>query len=67
MQEEVDASGYDAGAVRDYEKQLPFDSTEVSNRPIKKKKTKHHGSTFEHQWQLDSNFQNDQVYNVPLN
>ncbi|PWA63092.1 HAS subgroup [Artemisia annua] len=50
----------EAESVRDYEKQLPFDSTEVSNRPRKKKKTKHPGSTFEHQWQLDSNFQNDQ-------
>nr|XP_043619256.1 chromatin modification-related protein EAF1 B-like isoform X2 [Erigeron canadensis] len=43
-------------SVGDYEKQLHFDSMEVSNRPKKKKK----GSTFDHRWQLDSNFQNDQ-------
>ncbi|KAI3829832.1 hypothetical protein L1987_03960 [Smallanthus sonchifolius] len=47
-------------SVGEYEKQLNFDPTEVSNRPKKKKKIKHPGSMFDHQWQLDSNFQNDQ-------
>ncbi|KAI3782887.1 hypothetical protein L2E82_12945 [Cichorium intybus] len=46
----------EAESVGDYEKQLQFDSMEVSNRPKKKKK----GSTFDHRWQLDSSFQNDQ-------
>ncbi|CAH1431916.1 unnamed protein product [Lactuca virosa] len=46
----------EAESVGDYEKQLQFDSMEVSNRPKKKKK----GSTFDHRWQLDSNFQSDQ-------
>ncbi|XP_076921762.1 chromatin modification-related protein EAF1 A-like [Bidens hawaiensis] len=44
----------------EYEKQCNFDPTEVSNRPKKKKKTKHPGSMFGHQWQLDPDFQNDQ-------
>ncbi|KAA8543485.1 hypothetical protein F0562_021020 [Nyssa sinensis] len=47
-------------SVGDFEKQLPFDSAEVSTKPKKKKKAKHLGSTYEHRWQLDSNFQNDQ-------
>ncbi|KAL7587536.1 hypothetical protein Lser_V15G38958 [Lactuca serriola] len=50
----------EAESVGDYEKQLQFDSMEVSNRPKKKKKVKHPGSTFDHRWQLDSNFQSDQ-------
>ncbi|KAK9055647.1 hypothetical protein SSX86_026732 [Deinandra increscens subsp. villosa] len=50
----------EADSAGDYEKQLQFDSMEVSNRPKKKKKAKHHGSAFEHRWQLDSGFQNDQ-------
>ncbi|KAJ9548053.1 LOW QUALITY PROTEIN: hypothetical protein OSB04_020596 [Centaurea solstitialis] len=50
----------EAESVGDYEKQLQFDSMEVSNRPKKKKKAKHPGSTFEHRWPLDSNFQNEQ-------
>ncbi|KAI7735698.1 hypothetical protein M8C21_032258 [Ambrosia artemisiifolia] len=50
----------EAESAGDYEKQLQFDSMEVSNRPKKKKKEKHSGSTFEHRWQLDSSFQNDQ-------
>ncbi|KAI3694379.1 hypothetical protein L1987_77344 [Smallanthus sonchifolius] len=50
----------EAEYIGDYEKQLQFDSMEVSNRPKKKKKEKHHGSTFEHRWQHDSNFPNDQ-------
>ncbi|XP_059660279.1 chromatin modification-related protein EAF1 B-like isoform X2 [Cornus florida] len=44
----------------DFEKQLPFDSAEVSTRPRKKKKAKHLGSTYEQRWQLDPNFQNEQ-------
>ncbi|MFS7902303.1 putative transcription factor MYB-HB-like family [Helianthus anomalus] len=44
----------------EYEKQMNFDPTEVSNRPKKKKKIKHPGSMFDHRWQLDSEFQNDQ-------
>ncbi|KAK1408562.1 hypothetical protein QVD17_40443 [Tagetes erecta] len=50
----------EAESAGDYEKQLQFDSMEVSNRPKKKKKEKHPGSVFENRWQLDSNFQNDQ-------
>ncbi|KAJ0796589.1 putative transcription factor MYB-HB-like family [Helianthus annuus] len=50
----------EAESAGDYEKQFKFDSMEVSNRPKKKKKEKHPGSAFEHRWQLDSNFQNDQ-------
>ncbi|KAL8215078.1 hypothetical protein R6Q57_004527 [Mikania cordata] len=47
-------------SVGEYEKQLNFDLTEVSDRPKKKKKIKHPGSLFDDQWQLDSNFQSDQ-------
>nr|XP_043609211.1 chromatin modification-related protein EAF1 B-like isoform X2 [Erigeron canadensis] len=54
------ANTMEAESVGDYEKQLHFDLTDVSNRPKKKKKAKHPGSMFEHRWQLDSNFQNDQ-------
>ncbi|KAF5930589.1 hypothetical protein HYC85_031462 [Camellia sinensis] len=43
-------------SVGDLEKQLPFDSTEVS-KPKKKKKAKHLGSTYEHRWQFDNNFE----------
>ncbi|KAJ0779613.1 putative transcription factor MYB-HB-like family [Helianthus annuus] len=50
----------EAESAGDYEKQLQFDSMEVSNRPKKKKKDKHSGPTFEHRWQHDSSFQNDQ-------
>ncbi|KAI3742045.1 hypothetical protein L1987_59724 [Smallanthus sonchifolius] len=50
----------EAESAGDYEKQSQFDSMEVSNRPKKKKKEKHHGSAFEHRWQPDSSFQNDQ-------
>ncbi|CAK9168478.1 unnamed protein product [Ilex paraguariensis] len=49
-------------SVGDFEKQLPFDSSEVSTKPKKKKKAKHLGSTYEHRWQLDSNFQHEQLY-----
>ncbi|CAH1417891.1 unnamed protein product [Lactuca virosa] len=48
----------EAESVGDYEKQLHFDMTEVSNRPKKKKKLQ--GSTFDHRWQLGSNFQNNE-------
>ncbi|KAA8550625.1 hypothetical protein F0562_002309 [Nyssa sinensis] len=47
-------------SVGNFERQLPFDSAEVSRKPKKKKKAKHLGSTYEHGWQLDSNFQNEQ-------
>uniref|UniRef100_A0A5B6ZQG6 Chromatin modification-related protein EAF1 B-like n=1 Tax=Davidia involucrata TaxID=16924 RepID=A0A5B6ZQG6_DAVIN len=47
-------------SVGDFEKQLPFDSAEVSTKLKKKKKAKHLGSTYEQRWQLDSNFQNEQ-------
>ncbi|GJT09921.1 chromatin modification-related protein EAF1 B-like protein isoform X1 [Tanacetum coccineum] len=57
---QIPNNNMEAESVGDYEKQLQFDSMEVSNRPKKKKKIKHSGSTFEHRWQLDSNFQNDQ-------
>ncbi|KAK1420606.1 hypothetical protein QVD17_22328 [Tagetes erecta] len=50
----------EAESAGDYEKQLQFDSMEVSNRPKKKKKEKHPGSVFEQRWQHDSNFHNDQ-------
>ncbi|KAI3801144.1 hypothetical protein L1987_29247 [Smallanthus sonchifolius] len=50
----------EAESAGDYEKQSHFDSMEVSNRPKKKKKEKHHGSAFEHRWQFDASFQNDQ-------
>ncbi|XP_071726711.1 chromatin modification-related protein EAF1 B-like isoform X2 [Rutidosis leptorrhynchoides] len=50
----------EAESMGDYEKQLQFDSMEVSNRPKKKKKVKHPGSTFENRWQFDSNFQIEQ-------
>ncbi|KVH94229.1 HAS subgroup, partial [Cynara cardunculus var. scolymus] len=50
----------EAESVGDYEKQLQFDSVEVSDRPRKKKKAKHLGSSFDHRWQPDSQFQNDQ-------
>ncbi|XP_055813029.1 chromatin modification-related protein EAF1 B-like isoform X2 [Solanum dulcamara] len=46
-------------SVGDFEKHLPFDSAEVS-KPKKKKKVKILGSTYEHRWQVDSNFQNEQ-------
>ncbi|GAA0155508.1 chromatin/chromatin-binding, or -regulatory protein [Lithospermum erythrorhizon] len=46
-------------SVRDFGKQLPFDSSEVS-KPRKKKKRKHLGSAYEQRWQVDSNFQSDQ-------
>ncbi|KAK9057433.1 hypothetical protein SSX86_022268 [Deinandra increscens subsp. villosa] len=47
-------------SVGEYEKQLNFDLTEVSNRPKKKKKIRHPGSMFDDRWQLDSTFQNEQ-------
>ncbi|XP_071701548.1 chromatin modification-related protein EAF1 A-like isoform X2 [Rutidosis leptorrhynchoides] len=50
----------EAESMGEYEKQLQFDSMEVSNRPKKRKKEKHPGSTFENRWQLDSNYLNEQ-------
>ncbi|XP_059594012.1 chromatin modification-related protein EAF1 B [Vitis vinifera] len=48
-------------SVVDFEKQLPFDSAEVSTKPKKKKKAKHlQGSTYEQRWQLDSTVHNEQ-------
>ncbi|CBI37340.3 unnamed protein product, partial [Vitis vinifera] len=47
-------------SVVDFEKQLPFDSAEVSTKPKKKKKAKHLGSTYEQRWQLDSTVHNEQ-------
>ncbi|KAL3517807.1 hypothetical protein ACH5RR_020396 [Cinchona calisaya] len=47
-------------SVGDFEKQLPFDSTEISTKNKKKKKPKHLGSAYEHRWPVDSNFQNEQ-------
>ncbi|KAM7496219.1 hypothetical protein LguiA_020633 [Lonicera macranthoides] len=46
-------------SMGNFEKKLPFESAEVSNKP-KKKKAKHLGSTYEQRWQLDSNFHNVQ-------
>ncbi|KAL8191882.1 hypothetical protein R6Q57_028613 [Mikania cordata] len=50
----------EAESTGDYEKQLQLEPVEVSNRPKKKKKERHHGSMLEQRWQLDSSFQNDQ-------
>ncbi|KAI3450859.1 hypothetical protein Pfo_007524 [Paulownia fortunei] len=44
----------------DFEKQLPFDSAEVSTKPKKKKKAKHLNAAYEQRWQVDSSFQNEQ-------
>ncbi|XP_073272845.1 chromatin modification-related protein EAF1 B-like isoform X1 [Primulina huaijiensis] len=45
----------------EFEKNLAFDSAEVSTKPKKKKKkVKHPTSAFEQRWQIDSNFHNDQ-------
>ncbi|KZV58098.1 hypothetical protein F511_37534 [Dorcoceras hygrometricum] len=44
----------------EYEKNLVFDSEEVSPKPMKKKKVKHPTSAFERRWQIDSNIHNDQ-------
>ncbi|CAI9107429.1 OLC1v1006779C1 [Oldenlandia corymbosa var. corymbosa] len=47
-------------SMGDFEKQLPFDSVEISTKNKKKKKPKHLGSGYEHGWQVDTNFQRDQ-------
>ncbi|KAG8387286.1 hypothetical protein BUALT_Bualt02G0005600 [Buddleja alternifolia] len=47
-------------SVGDFDKQLPFDSAEVSTKPKKKKKAKHLNAAYEHKWQADSSFQNEQ-------
>ncbi|KAL8546567.1 hypothetical protein ACS0TY_006337 [Phlomoides rotata] len=44
----------------EFEKQLPFDSAEVSTRPKKKKKAKHPNAAYDQRWQIDSSFQNEQ-------
>ncbi|XP_009621987.1 chromatin modification-related protein EAF1 B-like isoform X1 [Nicotiana tomentosiformis] len=48
----------DVESVGDFEKHLPFDSSEVS-KPKKKKKSKILGA-YEQRWKADSNFQNEQ-------
>ncbi|KAK4441008.1 Chromatin modification-related protein EAF1 B [Sesamum alatum] len=47
-------------SVGDFEKQLPFDSVEVSLKHKKKKKAKHLNVAYEPRWQVDSTFQNEQ-------
>ncbi|KAK4440472.1 Chromatin modification-related protein EAF1 A [Sesamum alatum] len=47
-------------SAADFEKQLPFESAEVSTKPKKKKKAKHLSATYEQRWQVDSSFQNEQ-------
>nr|XP_043637247.1 chromatin modification-related protein EAF1 B-like isoform X2 [Erigeron canadensis] len=49
----------EAQSLGDYEKQLWFDSVEVSDRPRKIKKARHQGFSYKHRWQFDSGFQND--------
>ncbi|KAL0389856.1 UNVERIFIED_CONTAM: Chromatin modification-related protein EAF1 B [Sesamum calycinum] len=45
-------------SASEFERQLPFESAEVSTKPKKKKKAKH--LTAEQRWQVDSSFQNEQ-------
>ncbi|KAL0459908.1 UNVERIFIED_CONTAM: Chromatin modification-related protein EAF1 A, partial [Sesamum latifolium] len=45
-------------SAADFERQLPFESAEVSTKPKKKKKAKHLNA--EQRWQVDSCFQNEQ-------
>ncbi|KAL0436159.1 UNVERIFIED_CONTAM: Chromatin modification-related protein EAF1 A [Sesamum radiatum] len=45
-------------SAADFERQLPFESAEVSTKPKKKKKAKHLNA--EQRWQVDSSFQNEQ-------
>ncbi|XAR58725.1 Nucleoplasmin ATPase [Bertholletia excelsa] len=52
-------NGLEVESVSEFEKQLPFDSLEVS-KPKKKKKPRHLGSTYEQRWQGDNSFQNEQ-------
>ncbi|KAL8092854.1 chromatin modification-related protein EAF1 B-like [Apium graveolens] len=47
-------------SVRNLERQLPVDSSEVLHKPKKKKKTKNLGSTYAYNWRSDSSFQNEQ-------
>ncbi|KAL3850407.1 hypothetical protein ACJIZ3_012289 [Penstemon smallii] len=44
----------------DFEKQLPFDSAEVSTKHKKKKKSKHLNVAYEQRWQVDPSFQHEQ-------
>ncbi|KAG9149345.1 hypothetical protein Leryth_003304 [Lithospermum erythrorhizon] len=59
--ESIMANNLEVESVRDFEKKLHFDSTEVS-KPRKKKKPKK-GSAYEQRWQIDSNFQSEQREN----
>ncbi|KAL7124532.1 hypothetical protein ABFS83_14G054400 [Erythranthe nasuta] len=47
-------------SVGAFEKQLPFESAEVSTKHKKKKKAKHLNAAYEPRWQVDSTFQNEQ-------
>ncbi|KAK1355983.1 Helicase/SANT-associated [Heracleum sosnowskyi] len=47
-------------SVRNLERQLPVNSSEVLHKPKKKKKAKNLGSTYEYNWRSDSSFQNEQ-------
>ncbi|KAK6163687.1 hypothetical protein DH2020_000551 [Rehmannia glutinosa] len=49
-----------------FEKQLPFDSIEVSTKPKKKKKAKHLNAAYDQRWQVDSSFQNEQFQRDPM-
>ncbi|KAL1826151.1 hypothetical protein ACET3Z_012929 [Daucus carota] len=47
-------------SVRNMDRQLPVDSSEVLHKPKKKKKAKNLGSTYEYNWRSDSSFHNEQ-------
>ncbi|KAK4482956.1 hypothetical protein RD792_010129 [Penstemon davidsonii] len=51
----------DIESTGDFEKQLQFESVEVSTRPKKKKKAKHLNAAYEQRWQVDSSFQHEQL------
>ncbi|XP_042043592.1 chromatin modification-related protein EAF1 B-like isoform X1 [Salvia splendens] len=46
----------------EFEKELPFDSAEVSTKPKKKKKAKYPNASHEQRWPSDSSFQNEQFH-----
>ncbi|XP_047981880.1 chromatin modification-related protein EAF1 A-like isoform X2 [Salvia hispanica] len=46
----------------EFDKELPFDSAEVSTKPKKKKKAKHPNASHEQRWPSDSSFQNEQFH-----
>ncbi|XP_022728005.1 chromatin modification-related protein EAF1 B-like isoform X2 [Durio zibethinus] len=50
---EVDSLG-------DFERQLPYDCIETPTKPKKKRKAKNLGSAYDHGWQLESTFHNEQ-------